>query len=183
VIVEAIGGERIVEHTEVTSCSRITCILLPHLSKNSSILPIAAPPPALPITVLIPVNAGFGSVGSCTSCPCCRPLLHNLFLYAVEECCCFGLFPFELLFMMNKLRYAVIETIMTATAASTCSQKFTHAGSTMPLIMPPAMRTTETIMVKMLRLSVPPRMSLRRREIRTRQRRATGMEITGEEDV
>lgn len=50
--------------------------------------------------------------------------------------------------MTNRLRYAVMETIMTATAASTCSQKFTHAGSTMPFEMPPAIRTMETIMVK-----------------------------------
>ena len=43
---------------------------------------------------------------------------------------------------------------------------------------PPAMRTMETIIVKMLRERVPPRMSLGRREMRTRQRRAMGMEIT-----
>ena len=76
-------------------------------------------------------------------------------------------------------RYALIETTMTAMAASTWSQNTTQAVSICPLTMlPPLIRMMQMIMVKILRHRMAPKASFRRRSIRTRQRSATGIVIT-----
>ena len=68
---------------------------------------------------------------------------------------------------------------MIATAASIMYQNRTHEVSTSPLPFdPPATFIMEMIIVQTLRLSMPPRASLRRILIWTFQRRRTGIEMT-----
>ena len=73
----------------------------------------------------------------------------------------------------------LIETTMTATAASACNQKTAHVVSIWPLMMFPALILMMAVMImKTLRHKIAPSASFLRTPICTRQRSRTGIDIT-----
>ena len=81
--------------------------------------------------------------------------------------------------MAKRERKAVMELAITATQASISSQKRIQTTSSWPLLsLWPLARMMLVMMAKMLRQRSEPRPNLRRRLIRTLQRRRTGIVIT-----
>ena len=79
----------------------------------------------------------------------------------------------------NNDRKMVKDTAITAMHASAWTQKIPQMLSTCPLIMSAAATLTMLMMIaNTLRHNTEPRANFFRREIFTRQRRATGMEMT-----
>ncbi len=129
------------------------------------------------MNVRTPVNVGDGTSGSVLR-------EWNRFLkrdVEVQVCFAAGDACFEARCATNSARNALMETTMTATAASACNQNTAHAASTWPLLMlPPATLMMEVRAVKMLRHKTPQSANLWRRVILTFQSNMIGMEMTTE---
>ena len=80
---------------------------------------------------------------------------------------------------MKSARYALIDTTMTAMAASAWYQNVAHAESTWPwLVFPPAILIIVVKAVKILRHKIPHSVNFRRRGILTFQSKIIGMDVT-----